>query len=86
MAQAPRFTDADEETIAMGDTMSRMQISAEPPFLLLQARDFLVEARRLKPGAARNELRETAKVLRELAKLEQASGGGSETGPADVRY
>lgn len=70
----------------MGDTMSRMQISAEPPFLLLQARDFLVEARRLKPGPARNELRETAKVLRELAKLEQASGGGGETSPADLRY
>jgi hypothetical protein len=85
MAQVPRFIEADEEMIAMGDTMSRMQMLAEPPSLLLQAKDFLVEARRLKPGPARNELRETAKVLRELAKLEQASAGGSETSP-DVRY
>jgi hypothetical protein len=37
---------------------------------LMQAREFLVEARRLKPGAERNELREIAAVLRELAKLE----------------
>lgn len=58
--------------------MARMQILAEPPSLLLQARDFLVEARRLKPGPARNELRQTAKVLRELAKLEAASVGGRE--------
>jgi hypothetical protein len=36
--------------------------------LLLQAKDFLVEARRLKPGPARNELREVAKVLREIAR------------------
>ena len=51
--------------------MARMQILAEPPSLLLQARDFLAEARRLKPGPARNE-------LRELAKLEAASIGGRE--------
>jgi len=37
---------------------------------LMQAREFLVEARRLKPGAERNELREIAAVLRELARLE----------------
>jgi hypothetical protein len=37
---------------------------------LMQAREFLVEARRLKPGAERNELREVAAVLRELARLE----------------
>ncbi len=58
--------------------MAYMQIPTEPPTLLHQARDFLVEARRLKPGPARNELRETAKVLRELAKLE-ASDGGNES-------
>jgi hypothetical protein len=66
--------------------MTRMQILAEPPSLLLQARDFLAEARRLKPGPARNELRQTAKVLRELAKLEAASGSGREPYRADDRY
>ena len=54
----------------MGDTMARMEISTETSTWLLQARDFLEEARRLKPGPARNELRQTAKVLHELAKLE----------------
>ena len=54
--------------IAMGDTMARMEISTETSTWLLQAKDFLEEARRLKPGPARNELRQTAKVLRELAK------------------
>jgi hypothetical protein len=39
----------------------------------LQAGDFLCAARRLKPGPARNELRQVAKVLRELAKLEAQS-------------
>lgn len=53
--------------------MARMQISAETSTWLLQAKDFLEEARRLKPGPARNELRQTAKVLRELAKLEAKS-------------
>lgn len=53
--------------------MARMQISAETSTWLLQAKDFLDEARRLKPGPERNELRQTAKVLRELAKLEAAS-------------
>ncbi|XIA63819.1 hypothetical protein ACFIOY_33095 [Bradyrhizobium sp. TZ2] len=57
--------------------MARMQISAESSVWLLQAKDFLDEARRLKPGPERNELRQTAKVLRELAKLEAASAGGS---------
>ena len=56
--------------VAMGDTMARMEISAETSTWLLQAKDFLEEARRLKPGPARNELRQTAKVLREFAKLE----------------
>ena len=50
--------------------MALMQISTETSTWLLQARDFLVEARRLKPGPARNKLRETAKVLRELAECE----------------
>ena len=65
--------------------MARMQVPAEPPSLLLQARDFLVEARRLKPGPARNELRQTAKVLRELAKLEAASIGDREPYQAEDR-
>jgi hypothetical protein len=55
---------------AMADTMARMEISTETSTWLLQARDFLEEARRLRPGPARNELRQTAKVLRELARLE----------------
>jgi len=53
--------------------MAHMQISTEMSTWLLQAKDFLVEARRLKPGPARNELRQVAKVLRELAKLEAQS-------------
>ena len=70
--------NTDPPMTAMRDAMARMQIPTEPPTLLHQARDFLVEARRLKPGPERNELRETAKVLRELAKLE-ASDGGNES-------
>src|SRR6266550_3207644 len=54
--------------------MAHMQISTETSTWLLQAKDFLVEARRLKPGPARNELRQVAKVLRELGKLEGATG------------
>jgi hypothetical protein len=57
----------------MGDTMAHMQISTETSAWLLQAKDFLVEARRLKPGPARNELREVAKVLREIARDEAQS-------------
>ena len=53
--------------------MARVQISTETSIWLLQAKDSLVEARRLKPGPARNELRQVAKVLRELAKLEAQS-------------
>lgn len=48
----------------------------EPSTWLMQAKDFLDEARRLKPGPARNELREVAKVLRELARLEAQSQSG----------
>jgi hypothetical protein len=53
--------------------MARAQTADQPSTWLLQAKDFLDEARRLKPGPARNELREVAKVLRELAKLEAQS-------------
>jgi hypothetical protein len=53
--------------------MGRMQISAETSTWLLQAKDILDEARRLKPGPERKELRQMAKVLREIAKLEAAS-------------
>ena len=56
--------------IAMGGQHGAMQISTETSTWLLQARDFLVEARRLKPGSTRNKLRQTAKVLRELAERE----------------
>jgi hypothetical protein len=58
---------------AMGDTMARMQIPTETSTWLLQAKEFLYEARRLKPGPERNDLRQTAKVLREIARLEAAS-------------
>jgi hypothetical protein len=54
--------------------MAHTQISTETSAWLLQAKDFLDEARRLKPGTARNDLRQVAKVLRELAKLEAQSG------------
>jgi hypothetical protein len=54
--------------------MPRMQTSnetsTETSTWLLQAKDILDEARRLKPGPERSELRQTAKVLREIAKLE----------------
>ena len=53
--------------------MAHMQISTETSAWLLQAKDFLFEARRLKPGPARNELREVAKVLREIAELDTDS-------------
>lgn len=53
--------------------MAHMQIATETSAWLLQAKDFLVEARRLKPGPARNELREVAKVLREIARDEAQS-------------
>jgi hypothetical protein len=58
----------------MGDTMARMQTPSETSAWLLQARDFLYEARQLKPGPERNDLRQTAKVLREIARLESAPG------------
>ena len=52
--------------------MAHMQIPTETSVWLLQARDFLYEARRLKPGPERNDLRQTAKVLREIARRESA--------------
>jgi hypothetical protein len=55
--------------------MAHMQISTETSTWLLQAKDFLVEARRLKPGPARNNLRQVAKILREIAKVEGLSAG-----------
>jgi hypothetical protein len=54
--------------------MADTRISTDSSAWLLQAKDFLHQARRLKPGARRNELREVAKVLHELAKLEARSG------------
>lgn len=53
--------------------MPRTENSSEISIWLLQAKDILDEARRLKPGPERKELRQTAKVLREIAKLEAAS-------------
>jgi hypothetical protein len=53
--------------------MSRCQISTETSAWLLQAKDLLDEARRLRPGPKRNDLREVAKTLREIAKLEARS-------------
>jgi hypothetical protein len=63
--------------------MAQMQISAETSAWLLQAKEFLYEARRLKPGPERNDLRQTAKVLREIARLEAApdQDGRLRTGP-----
>jgi hypothetical protein len=54
-----------------------MQIPTETSAWLLQAMDFLYEARRLKPGPERNDLRQTAKVLREIARLEAVSASTS---------
>jgi hypothetical protein len=58
--------------------MAPMQTSNEASTWLLQAKDILDEARRLKPGPERKELRQTAKVLREIAKLEAASQSATE--------
>ena len=43
--------------------MARMQISAETSTWLLQAKDFLYEARRLKPGPERRAAADGEKVL-----------------------
>ena len=58
--------------------MPRTETSSETSIWLLQAKDILDEARRLKPGPERKELRQTAKVLREIAKLEAASRSARE--------
>ncbi|WP_065754202.1 hypothetical protein [Bradyrhizobium paxllaeri] len=58
--------------------MPRTEISNEASTWLLQAKEILDEARRLKPGPERKELRQTAKVLREIAKREAASGSAPE--------
>lgn len=58
--------------------MARTRDYIETSIWLMQAKDFLDEARRLKPGPARNELREVAKVLRELARLEVQSQSGQD--------
>ena len=58
--------------------MPRTETSSETSIWLLQAKDILDEARRLKPGPEREELRQTAKVLREIAKLEAASESAHE--------
>jgi hypothetical protein len=57
--------------------MAHMHITTETSTWLLQAKEFLDAARRLKPGPARNELREVARELRELAKLEAQSEAGT---------
>lgn len=53
--------------------MQHLQDPDETSTWLLQARDILDEARRLKPGPERTELLETAKALREIARLEAVS-------------
>ena len=58
--------------------MPGTETSSETSAWLLQAKDILDEARRLKPGPARKELRQTAKVLREIAKFEAASQSATE--------
>lgn len=53
--------------------MSRLQVYTETSAWLLQAKDLLDEARRLRPRPKCNELREVAKAMRELAPLEAQS-------------
>ncbi len=60
--------------------MRQIELYSETSTWLLQAKDCLAEARRLKPGPARNELREVAAVLRELARLEARSACEAEPG------
>jgi hypothetical protein len=63
----------EPNAIAMERHMARMQVSPETSDWLLQAQDLLDEARRLRPGQARDELRQVAKAMRELAKLDAQS-------------
>ena len=59
--------------IAMEAHVARRHVNPETSIWLLQAKDFLDEARRLKPGPARNELRQVAAELRQLARHEARS-------------
>jgi hypothetical protein len=59
--------------------MAHTQVSPEASSLLLQAKAFLNDARRMRPGPARDGLREVAKVLREMAKLEAQSDSPPDT-------
>jgi hypothetical protein len=54
--------------------MAHQQIAVETSTWLLQAEAFLDDARRLRPGPERDELRQVAKELREIARLEAQSG------------
>jgi hypothetical protein len=47
--------------------------STETSAWLLQAKDFLDRAHRMRPGRKRDQLRQVAKVLRELAEIEAQS-------------
>lgn len=67
------------------DIMADTQISTAMSTWRLQAKDFLEEARRMKPGPKRNELREMAKVLRAIAKLDEQSADRAKPGEATGR-
>jgi hypothetical protein len=58
----------------MAQAQDAAALGAEVSSWLLQAKAFLDDARQLRPGPARNELREVARVLREIARLEAQSG------------
>jgi hypothetical protein len=53
--------------------MAHTQDAADASSWLLQAKAFLDDARRLRPGPARDQLLEVAKVLCEIARLEAQS-------------
>jgi hypothetical protein len=57
----------------MEDVVAHPQVNQASSWLL-RAKAFLDDARRLRPGPARDELREVARVLREIARLETQSG------------
>ena len=54
-----------------------MRLMTAPTHLLLRAAEALRRARRLKPGPQRNELRQVARMLRELARLDRTATQGS---------
>ena len=67
--------------------MAHMQISTETSSTwLLQAKDFLVEARRLKPGPARNDLRQVAKSRVGPAGRLRTEASASSTGRKDPLF